>query len=197
MNKTSVVQNMFSVLIASSNDAFCSTIKDVFSPIKFSPIICADCISKARNRFSTREYDIVLINSPLSDDSGVRFAIDVASRSDTVVLLVVKHEFYDSIFEKVAPYGIFVLSKPTSPQALMQVRDWLVSVVSRSKKSKKVETSLDDKMAEIRAVNRAKWILIDSLKMSESDAHHYIEKQSMNKGISKRQVAESIIQTYS
>lgn len=52
-------------------------------------------------------------------------------------------------------------------------------------------------MAEIRVVNRAKWILITELKMSEPDAHRYIEKQSMDQCISKRQIAEEIIKTYS
>lgn len=52
-------------------------------------------------------------------------------------------------------------------------------------------------MAEIRLVNKAKWLLISELKMSEPDAHHYIEKQAMNRCISKRFIAEEIIKTYS
>ena len=36
--------------------------------------------------------------------------------------------------------------------------------------------SLEEKMKEIRTVNRAKWILIEQLKMTEPDAHRYIEK---------------------
>ena len=52
-------------------------------------------------------------------------------------------------------------------------------------------------MAEIRLVNRAKLILINELKMSEPDAHHYIEKQAMDRCVSKREIAEEIIKTYS
>ena len=51
-------------------------------------------------------------------------------------------------------------------------------------------------MEEIRIVNRAKWLLIDSLKMSEPDAHRYIEKQAMDRCVSKKEIAESIIKTY-
>ncbi|MBR7082840.1 MAG: ANTAR domain-containing protein, partial [Clostridia bacterium] len=47
-----------------------------------------------------------------------------------------------------------------------------------------------------RLVNRAKWLLINDLKMSEPDAHRYIEKRAMDLCVSKRQIAEEIIKTY-
>ena len=56
--------------------------------------------------------------------------------------------------------------------------------------------SIEDKMKEIRTVNRAKWLLIDQLKMTEADAHHYIEKQAMDLRLTKKQVAKHILRTY-
>ena len=52
-------------------------------------------------------------------------------------------------------------------------------------------------MDEIKTVNRAKWLLISELKLSEPDAHRYIEKQAMDRCVPKRQIAEEIIKTYS
>ena len=57
--------------------------------------------------------------------------------------------------------------------------------------------TLEEKMGEIRLVNRAKWLLISELKMSEPDAHHYIERQAMDCCVSKKEIAENIIKTYS
>ena len=54
----------------------------------------------------------------------------------------------------------------------------------------------EEKMQEIRIVNRAKWILITELKMTETDAHRYIEKQAMDRCVSKKEIAEEIIKTY-
>lgn len=51
-------------------------------------------------------------------------------------------------------------------------------------------------MAEIRVVNKAKWILISELKMNEPDAHRYIEKQAMDRCVTKQTIAEEIIKTY-
>ena len=53
--------------------------------------------------------------------------------------------------------------------------------------------SMEDKMAEIRLINRAKWVLIEKQGMSEQDAHRYIEKQAMDRCVPKRVVAEEIL----
>ena len=56
--------------------------------------------------------------------------------------------------------------------------------------------SIEEKMEEIRIVNRAKWLLIEELKMSEKEAHRYIEKQAMDRCVTRRVIAEKILSTY-
>ena len=70
------------------------------------------------------------------------------------------------------------------------------SARERLRKSEKKALSIEEKMEEIRIVNRAKWILIRELKLDEPEAHRYIEKQAMDRCISKRIIAEEIIKTY-
>ncbi|MCF0120554.1 MAG: ANTAR domain-containing protein, partial [Oscillospiraceae bacterium] len=54
-----------------------------------------------------------------------------------------------------------------------------------------------NKISEIRLVDRAKCILIQHLEMTEQQAHHYIEKSAMDNCVSKRKTAENIIKLYS
>ena len=75
--------------------------------------------------------------------------------------------------------------------------DWMGSARERLRQLEKKSLSIDEKMVEIRLVNKAKWLLISELSMSEPDAHRYIEKQAMNRCIAKRTIAEEIIKTYS
>ena len=42
-------------------------------------------------------------------------------------------------------------------------------------------------------MDRAKCVLIEYLKMTESEAHRFIEKQAMDMRITKREVAERIL----
>ena len=51
-------------------------------------------------------------------------------------------------------------------------------------------------MAEIRLVNRAKWVLIEQLKMTENEAHKFIERQAMDRCVTRRTIAETILATY-
>ena len=51
-------------------------------------------------------------------------------------------------------------------------------------------------MEEIRLVNRAKFLLMQKLKLSEPEAHRYIEKEAMNRSLRKKAIAEGIIRTY-
>ena len=60
---------------------------------------------------------------------------------------------------------------------------------------KKTRT-LREKMDSIRIVNRAKWLLIERLGMTEQDAHGYIEKEAMNRRRTSREIAEEIIRMY-
>ena len=71
------------------------------------------------------------------------------------------------------------------------------SARERLRKSEKKALSIEEKMEEIRIVNRAKWILIRELKLNEQEAHRYIEKQAMDRCVSKKVIAEEIIKTYS
>ena len=58
------------------------------------------------------------------------------------------------------------------------------------------EYTIEEKMEEIRLVNRAKWLLIEQLKMTEQDAHRYIEKQAMDRCVNRRTIASEILAAY-
>ena len=143
-----------------------------------------------------RSYDFVIINSPLPDDTGTRFAIDVCNTGNTVVLLLVRAELHEDVYDKVAEHGVFTLSKPTSKPTILTALNWLTSAREMLNKTQKKTLSIEEKMEEIRIVNRAKWLLISNLKMTEQDAHRHIEKQAMDRCIPKRKVAEEIINSY-
>ena len=136
-------------------------------------------------------------NSPLPDDPGIRFAIDTANERESVVLLMVRAELHEEIHYKAAQHGVFTLPKPTSKSTMVTAVSWLSSAREGLRKNRKKALTLEEKMEEIRIVNRAKWLLIGELKLEESEAHRYIEKQAMDRCVTKREVAEEIIKTYS
>lgn len=192
----SLEERRYSVLIASASENLNLALSSLLPESAFSSVQTVDSVSAAQRILAERDFDFVIVNTPLPDDTGVRFAIDACTGS-TIVLLLVKSEIYMGIHDRVVSHGVFTLSKPTSRQALAQALRFLVSARERMRKAEKKTLSIEKKMEEIRLVNRAKWLLINELKMDEPHAHHYIEKQAMDLCITKRQVAEKIINTYS
>lgn len=192
----SLKERIYSVLVVSAANNFNSALNDLLPESKYRPVHTVSSISSAKRAVAERAFDFVIINSPLPDDNGSHFAVDVCSGKGTVVLLFVRNDIYAQIYDRLAEYGVFVLPKPTSKPITVQALDWMASARERLRKFEKKTLSIEEKMEEIRLVNRAKWLLIDELKMSEPDAHRYIEKQAMDRCVSKREVAEEIIKTY-
>ena len=193
----SLKERVYSVLIVSAAESFNDALSALLPNSKYSPTHFVSNISTAKRALAERAFDFVIINSPLPDDVGTRYAIDTANSEESVVLLMVRTELQEEIYDKVAEHGVFVLPKPTSKPTMMTALSWLSSAREKLRKTEKKTLSIEEKMEEIRIVNRAKWLLIGELKLDEPEAHRYIEKQAMDRCVSKRVVAEEIIKTYS
>lgn len=190
-------EEAYSVLVVSSNSRFNDAITPLLPYSEYYPVCFVSNIAAARREILARAYDFVIIHAPLPDDVGTRFAIDTSARTESVVLLLLKSDAYEQINAKVQPHGVFTLLVPTPVQTLKQGLKWMAATRERLRKMEKKAMTIEEKMEEIRQVNRAKWILIKQLKMTEEEAHHHIEKQAMDRCCSKKEIARSIIMTYS
>ena len=189
----SLKEHIYSVLIVSTSDSFKTNIMKYLPEATYKPIFFARNIVEAQRETVERFYDLIIINSPISDDSGTKFAIDISSKKQSVVLLFVHSENYNDIYNKVSDFGVFTIRKPLIDQNVLQGLDFAKATRERIRNMDKKITTLEEKMADIKIVNRAKWVLINSKSMSEEDAHRYIEKQAMDRCVSKRIIAEEIL----
>lgn len=189
-------ERTYSVLIVTASDSFVSSIMPLLPVTDYWPVTTVRSVGEARRRIAETDFDIVLINAPLPDDFGMRLAIDICTNSGAGVLLMVKNDLFNDIYAKVISYGVITLSKPTNLQMVAQNLRILCATRERLRQMEAKQATVEEKIEEMRLVNRAKWLLIECLGMTEPEAHRYIEKQSMDERISKREVAESIIKTY-
>ena len=189
-------ERTYSVLIVTASDTFANSVMPLLPMTDYWPVTTVHSVSEARRRVVDTEFDIVLINAPLLDDFGMRLAIDICTNSGAGVLLMVKNDLFNDIYAKVVGYGVITLSKPTNSQMVAQNLRILCATRERMRQMQARQATVEEKIEEIRLVNRAKWLLIECLSMTEPEAHRYIEKQSMDARISKREVAENIIKTY-
>ena len=121
----SLKERVYSVLIVSAAENFASSFSSLLTESKYMPVRIVSSISAAKRALSERAYDYVIINSPLHDDTGVRFAIDTCNRRGTIVLLFVRADLHDEIHNKVVGYGVFTLQKPTSKPTVVTALNWM------------------------------------------------------------------------
>ena len=189
-------EKTYCVLVVSSTESFGTSMAPLLPPTDYYPVVYARSSAEAQRLLAENSYDIVIINTPLSDDFGLRLASHVSSNTTAGVLLLVKSDRYTETSAKMLSYGVMTLPKPTSSQMLTQTLGVLCATRERLRRMEEKQLSVEQKMEEIRLVNRAKWLLIETLGMSEAESHRYIEKQAMDLRISKAQVARNIIHTY-
>ncbi len=187
----------YSVLIVSSSEKFSSSLIPLLPKYSCSLIQRANSIAMAKREMNERRYDLVIINSPLTDDSGMTFCADISASDNTICLIIVKADICEDVTWRLYDKGVFTLSKPTSPSAIRQVLRYMMTARERLRIMQTKSVSLEDKMKEIKTLNRAKWLLIEHETMSEAEAHRYIEKQAMDTCSPKLTIANDIIGKYS
>ncbi len=189
-------RRVYSVLLVSAAKKVNTALLTYFSGERFDTVTVVDSAARARRRMAERDYDMVIINSPLTDEFGRSLAMDACTESDRVALLIVRSDMYAEISSALTGHGVLVAKRPMEHAVMEQLLDVMCSVRERLRGIRKRTMSLEEKMGEIRLVNRAKWALIKSCQMTEEDAHRYIQKQAMDLCVSKREAAESILRTY-
>ena len=189
-------ERRYSVLIVSSQPKFNQALTELINDRRNYECELETSVSSAKRRLLDLNFDMLIINVPLPDDDGISLAIDRSAGMASAVLLLVKSEYYSDVFDRVCPHGVYTLPKPSPKQMVSQAFDWLESTKERLRRLEKKSVSLEDKMQEIRLVNRAKWLLISEKKMNEDDAHRFIEKLAMDNCITKREAAQQLISQY-
>mgnify|MGYP001141507066 CR=1 FL=1 len=189
-------ERTYNTLVVSASAKLTEFLEPMLPVSKFWPVSVARDIGSAKRAVLESVFDIIIINTPLPDDFGCDFAVEVCQSSDAGVLMFVKSELADDITARVSDFGVYVLAKPVSKPALSATLKLLCATRERLRRMEKKYETLEEKMEEIRLVNRAKWVLIDQFKMTEAEAHRFIEKQAMDMRITKRAAAETIINTY-
>ena len=186
----------YSVLLVSASEKFNTTTLPLLPVTDYWPVTVARSVAEARRVLIGASFDLIIVNPPLPDDAGVDFAEEQCAQSDAGVLLLARAEVYEETWARVLPSGVIALSKPTSIQMMTQSLRVLCAIRERLRGMRKSQATVEEKIEEIRLINRAKWLLIECLHMTEPDAHRYITKQAMEQRLSKRELAERIIRTY-
>ena len=186
-------QTLYSVLVISSSEKFNSTIVKLLPDERYYPVKVVTDGGSASRLLLEIGFDIVIINTPLKDEFGTHLAYEICRKSDSGILLLVRHEHYSDINMRLTPMGILTLSKPAPANLILETLLILCGTRTRLQRMRGKSLSFEEKMAEIRLINQAKMILISTDGLNENEAHHAIERLAMDRCVSKTTIAREII----
>ena len=183
----------FSVLIVSGKKQTPSLMSAMLDSSVYRPVEAAFSASEAKRKMLRRDYDILIIDPPLPDEFGSDFAVDASSNTHSGILMTVRSDLFDLVCSRVENYGVLTLAKPISQNDFYHSLKLVTATSARLLNEEKKNRRLQDKLEEIRLVSRAKFILMEKMRITEPEAHRFIEKEAMDSRRTKTEVANEII----
>lgn len=159
------------------------------------PITVRATCKEAWKSLQESTFSVVIVLSPLNDGEGYDLA-QMAAQTSAGVIFVCRQEAYDSAIQKLESRGIYVFSTAMGRKVFEQALRMMHAVSIRLSKDVPQTQMLQERIKDIRVVNRAKCLLIQYERMSEEEAHKMIEKEAMNRRMSRREIAQEILDSY-
>lgn len=150
----------------------------------------------AKDAVADCEFDLICINAPLLDESGVELARHFAAKTRASVVIIVPQKNADEISDLLTEHGVLVIAKPINRHLFHHYLQFADCFRTRMLRIERENEKLLHMVEDLKIIDRAKLLLVTCLNMSEEQAHRYLEKQAMDLRTDKLSVAKQVIQTY-
>jgi response regulator NasT len=185
------------ILIVNRRTELVQQIKSVLVPRGYAVIdSCASGMQALRSA-SSHPVDIAIVGFVLSDMSGLEFAASLLDNVECSVLMITPQDQAAYVKEQARGMDIVPLPRPVTVQGLLSTLELIEHYRSRIHRAndaaEKLRSDLDRRML----ADRAKAVLMKHTAMAEADAWRWLQKRSMDTGVSLREVAMQVLAQYS
>ena len=187
---------MHSALLISHTETGLENLNALLRKVSIQKVETAKTCGDARNKTLSQSFDLYIINTPVHTESGEDLALELIKNNASQVIILVKNEHYAYIAHKVEDAGVLTIPKPLNKSLVYITLKLAKASWARLQNLQKQKLTLNKKLEDLKLVARAKCILISQFKMSEIEAHKYIEKEAMNSRKERRDIALRILKTY-
>lgn len=186
-----------SLLILSSSKESLDYIALAASEYGFDKISVSESGKDDSRKLITQNlYDLVIINTPLSDEYGHELAAFISENSDSAVIVAAGTKSCRVISDKLKNTNAYIIPRPLTKSSLIQAVDFVLKIRDVFSKLKNTNRQLENKIRDLKIINRAKYTLMQYLRISEDEAHKQIVKRAMDSNVSQVSIAEDILRTY-
>ncbi|MBQ1991980.1 MAG: ANTAR domain-containing protein [Clostridia bacterium] len=183
-------------LVISKNERNAQAIKVLLEQEGYTELSIATSAVEAKKCIAVDDFNLIFIYTPLEDEVGLNLSIYLAERTHAGVFIALSEKSALQMQERLSASGVVTLNKPLTAEVLHQsILVWNALAV-RINLLERENVQLKSRLEEIKLIDRAKCVLMQCLAMSEPQAHKFIERQAMDLRISKKRVAEQVLNTY-
>ena len=187
---------MPSALIVSAGEKGQAVLRDMLSASRFDRVTTVSNGSDARRALISQGYELVVINTPLTDEFGHELCADAVEKTDAGVIFLAKAAAAEQLLTPLSEEGVLLVTKPFSNTFFLQAIHMAAASNHRLLLLRQENQRMQEKLAQVRLVSRAKCCLIELGRMTEAEAHRYIEKKAMDTRRDRAEVAQEILDSY-
>ncbi|MDR0838084.1 MAG: ANTAR domain-containing protein [Oscillospiraceae bacterium] len=187
---------MDSALIVSAADAASAKLTEMLTQASIARVSAVNTAGEARRLLALSDFDLYVINSPIADEAAEKLAHDLTDRMAGEVMVLVKEDKFYEASDRMSAYGIITVSKPLNRMSFWSALKMAEASHNRFIMMRRENMKLQQKIEDIKIINRAKLVLVSRLSMTEPEAHKYIEKQAMDMRVTRRAVADGILKVH-
>ncbi len=137
--------------------------------------------------------DLVLMDIKMPGTDGLQAAEILAEHKIPVVLLTAFSS--PELVDRASAAGVFnYVVKPFNPANLIPALRIALSLKDRMAVQDQAIEDANEKLETRKLVDRAKGLLTEKMKLNEPEAFRWIQKASMDRRLSMRQVAQTVIE---
>ena len=111
-------------------------------------------------------------------------------------LILAKAAAAEQLLTPLSEEGVLLVTKPFSNTFFLQAIHMAAASNHRLLLLRQENQRMQEKLAQVRLVSRAKCCLIELGHMTEAEAHRYIEKKAMDTRRDRAEVAQEILDSY-
>lgn len=187
---------MKKALLISYSEKSAASLSELLRNEGYTRISVSNTAQSAKELTDKDEFDLICINAPLLEETGIELSKHFAETTRSCVVMIVPQKNADEINDILTAHGVLVIAKPINKHLFHHYLQFTECFKLRMFRVTEENEKLKHIVEDMKVINRAKFLLISCLNMSEAQAHRYLEKQAMDMRTNKLQIAKQVIKTY-
>ena len=180
------------ILVIAAKPRIQSSVRSALTA-KYGRVLTAETVQEARRAVEREKIALMVIFSPLKDEEEIPRLFDMAERRGIAAGYIVGREIYGEAAYRLEGRNVFVVAYPLQMDQVLQIVSFLYQVQKRFWLVLSEQERLQRQVQDVQIVCRVKCLLVEKREMTEEEAHHFIEQEAMNTGLSKREAALKIL----